>query len=131
MVEKRVLVVDDEPIVRESIADWLTDAGYEVSTTDSGEKALELAQGEDFGVMILDIRLPGRTGIRVLKEIQKRKPEVKAIVITAYPSELAAEAIKLGAMDCLIKPIAPDDLEKLVQRAIQSKTDEIQGGGNK
>ena len=119
MVSKPILIVDDEPIVRESIRDWLTDAGYYVATAETGEEALEMIEKQDFSVMILDIRLPGKTGITVLKEVKALKPEIKSIVITAYPSnELATEAMKLGAIDYLIKPIAPDDLERLIRETL-------------
>jgi DNA-binding NtrC family response regulator len=118
-----VLVVDDEPIVRESIRDWLVNAGYQVATAESGEEALEMVEKQDFSIIIVDVRLPGKTGITVLKEVKALKPQIKSIVITAYPStELAAEAMKLGAVDYLIKPIAPDELERLVQETLLKAT---------
>jgi len=119
MVSKPILIVDDEPIVQESIRDWLKDAGYQVATAESGEEALEMIEQQDFSVMIVDVRLPGKTGITVLKEVKALRPEIKSIIITAYPSiELAAEAMKLGAIDYLIKPIAPDDLERLIRETL-------------
>jgi len=119
MPRKPVLIVDDEPIVRESIRDWLKDAGYQVATAETGEQALEMVQEEDFGVVVLDVRLPGRTGLNVLKELKATKPHIKAIVITAYPTtEMSLEAMKLGAVDYLVKPIAPDDLERLIREAL-------------
>ena len=119
MTNKPILIVDDEPIVRESIRDWLKEAGYQVATAESGEEALELIEKQDFSVMVLDIRLPGKTGITVLKEVKALKPEIKSIVITAYPTaELMAEAMKLGAVDYLVKPIAPDDLERLIRETL-------------
>lgn len=119
MEENSVLIVDDEPIVRESIRDWLKDAGYEVATAETGEEALEMIKKQDFRVIVLDVRLPGKTGMTVLKEVKALKPEIKSIVITAYPSaELATEAMKLGAIDYLIKPIAPDDLERLIRETL-------------
>jgi len=119
MQKRSVLIVDDEPIVRESIRDWLVDAGYQVATAENGEKALEMIEKEDFGIMIVDVRLPGKTGITVLKEVKALKPQIKSIVITAYSStELAAEAMKLGAVDYLIKPVAPDELERLIQKTL-------------
>jgi DNA-binding NtrC family response regulator len=118
-----VLVVDDEPIVRESIRDWLVNAGYQVATAESGEEALEMVEKQDFSIIIVDVRLPGKTGITVLKEVKALKPQIKSIVITAYSStELAAEAMKLGAVDYLIKPIAPDELERLVQETLLKAT---------
>ena len=132
MALKPILIVDDEPIVRESLRDWLQDAGYKVMTAETGEQALEMIGKQDFSVLILDIRLPGRTGIAVLKEIKEKKPDTKAIIITAYPtSDLTAEALKLGAMDCLVKPIVPDDRERLVRDAVRKYQGENQGGGTK
>lgn len=116
MIEKPILVVDDEPIVRESIRDWLKDAGYNVITAETGEEALKLLDKHDISVLVIDVRLPGRTGISVLKDVKVKKPEIKSIVITAYPSEeLSEEAKKQGAVDYLVKPINPDDLEKLIR----------------
>lgn len=126
MSRKPILIVDDEPIVRESIRDWLKDAGYQVATAESGEQALEMVQKEDFGVVVLDVRLPGRTGLTVLKELKATRPHIKAIVITAYPTtEMSVEAMKLGAVDYLVKPIAPDDLERLIRDALV----ELEGQG--
>ena len=119
MVSKPILVVDDEPIVRESIRDWLKDTGYQVLTAETGEEALEIIERQDFSIMVLDIRLPGKTGITVLKEVKAQRPWIKSIIITAYPSaETTDEAMKLGAVDYLIKPIAPDDLERLIRETL-------------
>ncbi len=119
MDSRPILIVDDEPIVREAIRDWLKDAGYDVAIAESGEEALELIAKQDFGVMVVDVRLPGMTGIKVLKEVKARRPEIKSIVITAYPtSETAAEAAVLGAVNYLVKPVAPDELERLIREAL-------------
>jgi len=102
MPEHTVLVVDDEPIVRESIRDWLTEAGYRVATAETGEQALELVKTQDFSVLVVDLRLPGKTGLAVLAAIKEERPWIKSIVITAYPSsETAQEARRLGAVDYL------------------------------
>jgi len=119
MKKHPVLIVDDEPIVRESIRDWLKDAGYEVATAETGEEALEMIERENFSVVVLDVRLPGKTGLAVLRELKAAKPQIKSIIITAYPSvELAVEAMKLGAVDYLVKPVAPDDLERLIRQTL-------------
>jgi len=70
-----ILIADDEPIVRESIRDWLVNAGYRVATAETGEEALDMIEKEDFGVMIVDVRLPGKTGITVLKEVKALNPQ--------------------------------------------------------
>lgn len=120
MPKQKVLIVDDEAIVRESIRDWLKDSGYDVGTAESGEEALKMIQAQDFNVMVVDIRLPGESGIAVLKEVRARKPNVKSIVITAYPSEeTISQAKELGAIDYLVKPLVPDDLEKLIKDTLK------------
>ncbi len=119
MTKTPILIVDDEPIVRESIRDWLVDAGYEVQTAKTGEEGLEILKTLAIDLVILDVRLPGKTGIRVLEEMKEMKPDVKAIVITAYASpQMRDEAMRLGALQYIIKPIAPDKLEKLVKKAL-------------
>lgn len=119
MCKAPILIVDDEPIVRESLRDWLVDAGYEVQTAKTGEEGLEILENQEIGLVILDVRLPGKTGIRVLEEMKQMKPDVKAIVITAYASpQMQDEAMKLGALQYMTKPIAPDKLEKLVKKAL-------------
>jgi DNA-binding NtrC family response regulator len=118
MQENSVLIVDDEAIVRESLRDWLKDT-YQVTTVETGEEALELIEKQDFDILIVDVRLPGKSGIQVLKEVKEVKPHIKSVVITAYPSaDLAVEAMKLGAVDFLIKPVAPDDLERLIRETL-------------
>jgi len=121
MREHSVLIVDDEPIVRESIRDWLTEAGYQVTTAETGEEALELVSARDFSVLVVDLRLPGSTGIAVLEAVKAERPWIRTIVITAYPSaETAQEAKRLGAVDYLLKPFAPDDLERLINNTLAS-----------
>ena len=121
MREHSVLVVDDEPIVRESIRDWLTEAGYQVATAETGEQALELVASRDFSVLIVDLRLPGKTGIDVLEAVKAERPWIRTIVITAYPSaETVQEARRLGAVDYLLKPFAPDNLERLIDDTLGS-----------
>jgi len=116
---KPILVVDDEAIVRESIRDWLENAGYQVATAESGEEALKMIEKQDFGVMVLDLRLPGMHGLKVLKEVKAKRPDIKSIIITAYPADLSPdEAKKLGAVDYLIKPVFPADLEKLIRETL-------------
>ena len=112
---KPVLIVEDEDIMRESLRDWLKDEGYEVETAKEGEEALRRIGEKDFGVAVLDLRLPGKDGLEVLKEATARNPKLKGIIITAYPSvETAVQAMKIGAVDYVVKPFAPDALEKSI-----------------
>jgi len=116
---KPVLIVEDEAIMRESLRDWLKDGGYEVETAEEGEEALEKIEKKEFSVAVLDLRLPGKDGLEVLKEATKKDPKIKGIVITAYPSvETAVEAMKMGAIDYIVKPFAPDALERAIQEVL-------------
>lgn len=116
---KPILIVDDEAILRESLKDWLKDEGYVVETAEQGEEALQRISEVDFGVAVLDLRLPGKDGLEVLREAIAQRPQLKGIIITAYPSaETKAEALSLGAVDYVPKPFAPDALEKLIQNTL-------------
>jgi NADH oxidase (H2O2-forming) len=116
---KPILVVDDETILREALTDWLTNAGYTVVAAEKGEDALDAIREQDFGVVILDYKLPGRNGIEVLREARALRPQIQGILITAYPSwETAVESMKLGAVDYLSKPFNLDTLENLVHKAL-------------
>jgi acetyl-CoA synthetase len=113
---KTVLIVDDEPIVRESLSDWLSSSGYSVAVAEDGEKALDMVQKQKYEVAVMDLRLPGKDGIKVLKEAQKLRPEMKGIIITAYPSvATTTRAIRTGAVDYITKPFQPEELENLIE----------------
>lgn len=129
-VKKPILVVDDEAIMREYLRDWLTDSGYRVETAEDGEKALDTIAEQDFGVVILDLRLPGKDGIEVLKEAKERKPQLKGIIITAYPSvQTAVKAVKEGAIDYLPKPFDMNHLERLIRQTLGPVQVEIKPTG--
>ena len=116
---KPVLIVEDEPIMRESLRDWLKEEGYEVDTAEKGEEALEKINQKEFGIVVLDLRLPGKDGLEVLKEATLQHPKLKGIIITAYPSvETAVEAMKIGAVDYMAKPFSPDALEKAIEEVL-------------
>ncbi len=109
-----VLLVEDEEIVRESLRDGLKD-NHPVNAVATAEEALQILESQDFDVLVTDVRLPGMNGIELIKQVAARKPYIKAIVITAYPSvELAVGAMKQGAIDYLVKPVDADELEKIL-----------------
>ncbi len=113
---KPILIVEDEAIMRESLRDWLTDIGYQVKTAEEGQEALKTVAKQDFGVAILDLKLPGKNGIEVLREAKAKRPRLKGIIITAYPSVgTAIEAMKEGVIDYLPKPFDLNALEKLIR----------------
>ncbi len=124
---KRILVVEDEELMQEALRLWLEASGFEVATAGDGEQALEMINHEDFGVVVLDLKLPGKDGVQVLKEATAHRPTLKAIIITAYPSEeTAEESIKAGAVDYLIKPFMPEALERLIKETIGGPTVKVE-----
>ena len=115
-----VLVVDDEKNMRLSFQTVLTDEGYEVRAVESAEEALELLAREEFFMVITDARLGGMSGYELLEKLHARKPELPALMITAYATpKLAVEAIKAGAIDYLAKPFAPEELLHAVARCAE------------
>ena len=126
---KRVLVVDDEEIVRESYKLALTDAGYEVRTVPNGREAISACRAEHFDVMLADIRMPDMDGLEVSQVVVHEFPEVRVIVITGYPSsESAARAKRLGVSDYLQKPVAPDRLSAATAAALARPVDRAPAG---
>jgi len=117
--KKKVLLVEDETVVRESVRDWLVEDGYDVECAETGEEALERIKQQEFGVIVLDLRLPGVDGLQVFEQAKELKPETKGVIITAYPSkETREKAQRLGLLDFLAKPFKVDDLEKLIGAAL-------------
>ena len=113
--QKPVLIVEDETILRESLRDWLTEDGYQVETAKDGEEGSKAIAENNFGVVLLDLKLPKKDGIEVLREAKALKPDLKTIIITAYPSvQTAVQALKEGAVDYLPKPINLENLQKLI-----------------
>jgi len=123
MVQKTTIhVIDDEPIILEVLGELLTSEGYEVEISSSGEEALDKYSTRSFGLVLLDLLMPGMDGIEVLKKIRKIEPHAVIIIITAYASvESAISAMKTGAFDYIQKPFKHDELLLTVKRAIEHK----------
>jgi DNA-binding NtrC family response regulator len=114
----KVLVIDDEESLRIACTQTLELSGYSISSTPSGEEGVELARRESFQVVLLDLRMPGKSGMEVLKELRQDSPNAMVIVITGYATiESAVHAIKHGAFDYLPKPFTPEALTTIVTRA--------------
>ncbi len=111
-----ILIVEDEEGMREALREWLIEGGYKVETAKTGEDGLKIISDQDVALVLLDLRLPGKDGISVLKEAKTIRPQLKVIIITAYPSPQTKEAaLKEGAVDYLPKPFDLNDLEKLIR----------------
>jgi DNA-binding response OmpR family regulator len=116
---RRVLVVDDEAVVCNSVRKILSRQGYQVDETDDGREALRRIEDTPYELIILDMVMPKMNGIDVLREIKERKPRANVVMITGYASiDSAKEAIRLGANDYLPKPFTPEELVRATQEAI-------------
>ena len=111
----RVLVVDDELVVRDSIKEWLEDEGFFVNMAASGPEALEILSEQTYQLMLTDIKMPGMGGVELLQKAKEDFPDLCVVMMTAYATvETAVEAMKIGASDYLIKPFEPDNLIQMV-----------------
>ncbi|MCU0572459.1 MAG: FAD-dependent oxidoreductase [Syntrophobacteraceae bacterium] len=113
----RILVVDDEFVVRDSIKEWLTVDGYQVDMAESGFEAVDKLAQQAYGLMLVDIKMPGMDGVEVLKRAREMYPDMPVVMMTAYATvETAVEAMKVGARDYLMKPFDPEAMAEQVGR---------------
>jgi heterodisulfide reductase subunit A2 len=120
--EFRVLVVDDERIVRDSLKDWLEDVGFGVDTAGSGQEALDRLEQDSFDLLLVDIKMPGMDGVEVLRRALESRADLTVIMITAYATvDTAVEAMKIGALDYLTKPFDPEKLVPMVESVYQDR----------
>ena len=119
----RILVVDDEEVMCESLAAWLREDGYTVDTAASGREALEKASQRDYAIYFVDLKMPGgMDGIETMMQVRKLRPEASIIIITAYATvDTAITAMKEGAQEYIVKPCNPEEISLLVSRIIKVK----------
>jgi len=118
----RVLIIDDEQTVCDILHEELGEHGYTCTTAINGNDALDKLATQDFDVALVDIRLPGISGMNVLKKMQLNHSHIAAIMITAVNDvDTAVEAMKLGASDYIVKPFELDKLTATIRAALQTK----------
>lgn len=117
----KLLVIDDEGIVRTSCKRVLSPEGYDVRLASNAFEGIKMLEEEQFDVVLTDLKMPDMDGITVLETIKKRWPETQVIVITGYQTvDTAVKSIKLGAFDYIEKPFTPDALLSAVVAALDS-----------
>jgi DNA-binding NtrC family response regulator len=120
MGSTKILIVDDEHIMRESLLGWLERDGYAVDVAGSGEEALDKLKTTHFDILLVDIKMEGISGLDVLKRVKEDDPDVAVVMITAYGSiSTAIEAMKNGAYDYLLKPFDPNELGLLIEKIVK------------
>src|SRR5215470_12412816 len=121
MSKGSILVVDDESEIREGLEMLLAGEGYGVSSAETGESGLTRLEERPYDLLLLDVSLPDRNGIDLLKDIRRQDPHLPIVLITAYGSiEMARAAFKSGAMDYITKPWSNDELLAQVAQAVEA-----------
>jgi DNA-binding NtrC family response regulator len=122
MPKGSILVVDDEAEIREGLEMLLASEGYGVSTAETGDAGLARLEEQPFDLLLLDVSLPDRNGLELLREIRRRDPLLSVVLITAYGSiDMARAAFKSGAQDYITKPWSNDELLVQVAQAVESR----------
>jgi DNA-binding NtrC family response regulator len=120
MGKRKVLVIDDEQIVLDSVKKILTQEDYDVDAAISSRKGLDMAIKNIYDIVLTDIRMPEIGGMRILRDIKRAKPSVPVVIITGYATvQSAVQAMKLGATDYIEKPFTPEELLKAVESALE------------
>ncbi len=119
MNREKILIIDDDPSIRDACFQVLTRQGFEVDLAAQPEEALDLLRRFEFDVILLDLKMPGMNGLELLKHIKEIDPHTEVVIITAYGTVTnAVEAMKRGASDFLQKPFGPEELKIAVEKAL-------------
>ncbi len=119
-MKKKILVVDDEPRIVNSLEVILSEKGYSVSKASSGKEAIEMIRQDDFNIVIADLILPGMTGLELLKGVKKEYPDLPVFIVTTFATINAAViAMREGAEDFITKPILESEIRIKIERAIE------------
>ncbi len=127
-MKEKILLIDDEPEIRDLLAELLKDEGYTIYQAEDGVNGLEIFKNEDMDLVITDVRMPRKNGIELLREIRESRAEVDVIILTGQSDEATAiDCLRTGAYDYLLKPVEDIDiLLTAVNRALQKRTLEKQ-----
>jgi len=118
----KILIVDDEKNIRQTLSTHLKSEDYEVETAMNGEEGLKEFDKNNYDLVLLDMKLPGVDGIEILKKMKEKKEDIVVIIITAYGTiENSVEAMKLGAFDYIQKPFNPDEISDIVTDVLNRK----------
>ena len=122
-----ILIVEDDPSIRQPLSEGLGDSGYLVVAVATAEEALRKLATISVDLALIDLKLPGMNGVDMLRELRQRSPATELIIMSAYPSvDSAIEALRLDAYDYLLKPFTLDQVEKVVSRGLERRRHRLQ-----
>lgn len=120
-IKARLLIVDDDEDMLETLSDILHEKGYKIETANTGRKAITKARERFFDIALVDINLPDMTGIEVLRTFRKKRPAMMNIMITGRATrQNAVDALNLGASAYIMKPVDPATLEQMIKKCLAS-----------
>jgi DNA-binding NtrC family response regulator len=118
----KILIVDDEGVVRNSLTEWFSGEGYVTRGVPGGREALEAVDRQDWDLALIDLKMPGMDGVEVQRLMREKDPDITVIMMTGFATvDTAVQALKQGAYDYLTKPIDPDELSHTVEKAIEHR----------
>jgi DNA-binding NtrC family response regulator len=118
----RILIVDDELVVRDSLGKWFSSEGYTAKPVAGGREALDVIQHSEFDIALIDIKMPGMDGMELQARLKDADSDLTVVIMTGYASvDTAVQALKRGAYDYITKPVDPDELSHLVEKALEHK----------
>ena len=119
----KILVVDDELSIRESLSGWLQQDGFEVDSAADGNVALALIQENHYEIMLIDVKMPEMDGLTLLKKLKEKEPEIAVVMMTAHGAiQDAVDAMRLGAYDYLLKPFDLEELSLTIEKLVRLQT---------
>ena len=119
--ERRILLVDDEEIVRQTLGDYLSECGYQVDQAGDGREALKAIEAKDYDLALIDVRMPGIDGLSFLSQVETFRPGMPIIIITGHGSvEMEDSARELGATGFLLKPVKLLELDGMLEAALEN-----------
>ena len=117
--EIKILVVDDEPVIRSLFTDLLSEEGYSIETVCNGEEAVNLLKQKTFDLVFMDVHMPVMNGLEALIQMRQFWPQMTIIMMDSFPDQLAIEAQKRGAITCIHKPFNIKEILDLIKKEIK------------